>query len=228
MQDTTIRYLNAGRRMGDFTTTYGPSFPVRSRGSELITVITAATTELETQGARQDAATLDIQQATVEKRAALAALLDLLRAINQTARGMEKLFPGIGGRFRMPRGSDQNYINRARAFIEEATPMTAEFTSRGLPDDFLTTLAAAIGALESAIDRQNNARNALAVATASVKAAQRQLIDAMREFSPIVRNTLRADPAALAAWQSASHVERSPKRARETTPPPPTSPASEK
>lgn len=225
MQDITIRYLNSGRRMVDFTVTYGAAFPAHSRGSQLIADITGATTTMEVQGAKQDAAALDIQQATDEKNAARDVLLDLLRPINEIARGMAKLFPGIGGRFKMPRGSDQNVINRARAFIEEATPMQAEFTSRGLPEDFLTTLAAAIAAMESAVDRQNTARNALAAATAAVTAAQQQLIDAVREFSPIVRTTLRADPAALAAWKSASHVERAPKRAKQTTPPttPPTS-----
>ena len=216
MQDTTLRYLNMGRRVTDFNETYATSFPAGSRGSQLITVINTAVETLERQGARQDAADLDGQQATDEKNAALAALVNLLRPINQTARGMEKLFPGIGGRFRMPRGSDQNFINRARAYIEEATPLAAEFTSRGLPADFTETLDAAVTRVESAIDRQNAALGAQTTASAAVKAAQQQLVDAVREFSPIVRNTLRDDPAALAAWESASHVERAPRRAKTT------------
>lgn len=222
MNDTTLRYLDMGRRVTDFTGTHASSFAAGSRGSQLMTAITAAVTALETHGAKQDAADLDRQQATEEKKAALAALLDLMRPINQTARGMEKLFPGIGGRFRMPRGSDQNFINRARAFIEEATPMSAEFTHRGLPTDFLTTLETATAAVESAIDRQNAAFGAQTSATAAVKTAQQQLVDAVREFAPIVRNTLRDDPAALAAWESASHVQRAPKRAKKkpaATPP---------
>lgn len=220
MNDTSQRHLDMGRRVTDFTDTHTAGFPAGSRGRQLITIITAATTALETQGAKQDAADLDGQQATDEKNAALAALVGLMRPMNQTARGMEKLFPGIGGRFRMPRGSDQNFINRARAFIDEATPIAAEFTHRGFPADFLTTFDAAIGAVESAIDQQNQALGAQTTATAAVKAAQRQLTDAVHEFSPIVRNTFRDDPAVLAAWESASHVERAPKKATKTPPPP--------
>lgn len=221
MNDTTLRHLNMGRRVVVFTETHAASFPAGSRGSQLITILEAVTTALETQGAKQDAADLDGQRATEEKNAALDALLDLMRPINQTARGMEKLFPGIGGRFKMPRGSDQNFINRARAFIAEATPMAAEFTSRGLPANFLTTLDAAITQVENAVDAQNAALGQQTTATAAVKAAQQQLTEAVREFSPIVRNILREDPAVLAAWESASHVERAPKKAQKKPAPPP-------
>jgi hypothetical protein len=213
MEDITLRYLGMGRRATDFTASRASFFPAGSRGSELITTISAAVTALETEGAKQDAADLDGQQATDEKDAAMAELQDLLRPINQTARGMEKLFPGIGGRFRMPRGSAQNFLNRARAYIAEATPMAAEFTSRGFPANFLTTLEATASRVESAISRQNEALAAQTAATAAVKLAQQQLVDAVHEFSPIVRNTFREDPATLAAWESASHVERPPKKA---------------
>lgn len=213
MRDITVRYLGMGRRVADLTAAHAASFPAGSRGSQLITVINEAVTELETQGAKQDAADLDGQQATAEKKAALAILQNLMKPISQTARGMEKLFPGIGGRFKMPRGSEQNFLNRARAFVTEGTPMKAEFTARGFAADFLATLEAAAVAVEAAIDRQNQALAAQTAATAAVNAAQQQLIDSVRELSPIARNTFRDDPATLAAWESASHVERPPKKA---------------
>ena len=213
MEDFILRHLEMGRRATDFIITYAAAFPAASRASALIAIINAAVKTLETAGNKQDAADLDGQQATDEKQAALAVLVGLMRPINQTARGMEKLYPGISSRFKMPRGSAQNFINRARAYIAEGTPMAAEFTSRGFPANFLTTLEAAVVAVESAIDRQNQARNAQTAATASLVAAQQQLVDAVHEFNPIVRNVFSADPAALAAWESASHVERAPKKA---------------
>jgi hypothetical protein len=224
MNDTALRYLNMGRRVTDFAGSKASSFPANSRASQLITSITAAVTALETQSAKQDAADLDGRQATDEKDAARDALVNLLRPINQTARGMEKLFPGIGVRFKMPRGSDQNVINRARAFIEEATPIATEFANRGLPANFLTTLAPAITQMVTTIDRQNTALGAQTAATAALEAAQQQLIDAVREFSPIVRNIFHDDPASIAAWESASHVEKAPKKKKTAPPPPPPPP----
>lgn len=135
---------------------------------------------------------------------------------------MEKLQPGIGDRFRMPRGSDQNVLDRARAFLVEAAPMAAEFTARGLPADFLTTLEAAAVEVESRIHAQNAALVAQTASTSAVDAAQKRLTDALLEFNPIVLNTFRADAPVLAAWKSASHVERAPKKAKKQPPTPPT------
>jgi hypothetical protein len=219
MNDTTLRYLDMGRRVTDFNDAHASSYPAGSRASELVGVIAAAVTALEAQGAKQDAADLDWQLATAQKKAALDTLVNLMRPINRMARGMEKLFPGIAARFRMPRGSDQNYINRAHAYITEATPMAAEFTNRGFPANFLTALEAAIAPVESAIEKQNDARAALTASTTALKTAQQQLIEAVREFSPIVSNTFAADAPTRAAWKSASHVERAPKKKAQSPPP---------
>ena len=48
--------------------------------------------------------------------------------------------------------------------------------------------------------------------------------DAVREFSTIVRNVNAGNEAELAAWESASHVERAPRRAKEEEEEPPTEP----
>lgn len=222
MKDVTLRHLDMGRRVTDFTDTHTASIPAGSRAAALVVTITEAVTELEIQGAKQDAAELDGRQATDQKDAALLNLANLMRPINRTARGMEKLRPGITARFRTPRGSNQNYLNRARAYIEEATPMAADFTGRGLPADFLTTLEVAAVTLEETITRQNAALTAKTAATAALAAAQRKLTDAVREFSPIVINIFANDPAVLASWESARHVQRAPKKTKPAPPTPPT------
>lgn len=215
MQDSDIRYLNMGRRVSDFNDGHDAAFPPGSRGGELRAIISASVTGMETAGARQEAAERDSQEATERKEAARAALLERMRTINRTARGMKKLIPGIGEQFKMPRSySDQLVINAARAYLTAATPVAEEFIKRGLPADFLTMLESAIGEFESAIDRQNAARNEQTAATAAISAARQQLIDAMAEYSPIVLNTFPTDAAARAAWKSASHVERAPQRAK--------------
>jgi hypothetical protein len=167
-----------------------------------------------TQGAKQENAERRSKDATDGKEAARVVLLGLMRAINRTARGMKKLFPDIGNQFAMPRTyGDLSIVNAAHSFITSATPRAAEFTKRGMAADFTDTLAAAIKDVEDAIKAQDEALNEQTAATAGVAAGQKQLLDALHEFDPIVRNVLGNDPQALAAWKSASHVERAPKKA---------------
>lgn len=221
MKDLEIRHLDAGRRAREFTSARPADFPAGSRGAVVITNLETAITQTEQQAAAQDAANLDRQEATEQKKAAINALLAQMRAINSTARSIDNLFPGIADQFRMNRGSgDQAILNRARAFIAEATPIQARFTDRGLPATFLTDLQAAISAVEAANNRQSAALAAQTAATAGVAAALRQVRDAMRELNVIVRNRYSNDSAILAAWESASRVERAPKKTTETPPPP--------
>jgi hypothetical protein len=220
MQDTSQRTLSMGRRVEDFTTANAASFPAGSRAALLIISISAAVQALEQQGSAQDAAVASGLEATQRKQAALANLRDLMRPVSETARAMEKQSQGISARFRMPRGSEQAIINRARAIRDEAAAMTSEFTGRGLPATFLTDLDASIASVESASDAQDQAQRDETAATAAIAQAEQQLIDAVRELSPIVRNIFRNDAAKLASWESASRTERAPRK-KKTTPAPP-------
>jgi HPt (histidine-containing phosphotransfer) domain-containing protein len=225
MNDTSQRALSMGRRVKEFTAANPTSFTSGSRASLLITQVNAAVQELEQQGSKQDTAVASGREATERKKGALANMLSRMRPLSGTARGMEKLSRGIGDRFRMPRGSEQSAINRAQAFMAEGETMAAEFTSRGLPATFLSELSASITEVESAREAQDQARREESAATAALSLAEQQLLDTVRELSPVVRNIFRNDPARLASWESASHVERAPRRKKTTpTPPPPPPP----
>ena len=219
MDDIAIRHLSMGRRVTDFTDTHASTFPAGSRASELIGKVNAAVTAMEEAGAKQENAERSGQGATDLKATHRATLLELMRAFNQTARGMKKLFPDVANQFAMPRTyGDQVIVNTARSYITLATPIITEFTNRGLPADSLTTLGSAIDNFVSDIDAQDEARAEQTAATAAINDAQRQLTDAVGELSPIIRNTFRKDPATLAAWESASRVERAPKKAAKKQP----------
>jgi hypothetical protein len=121
----------------------------------------------------------------------------------------------------MPRGSDQSVLNRARAAHDEAATMTTEFTDRGLPATFLTDLNASITEVAEAKDAQDEARREESAATAAIAEAEQQLKASVRELSPIVRSIFRTDAAKLASWESASHIERAPRKKKETPTSPP-------
>lgn len=110
-------------------------------------------------------------------------------------------------------------INHARGFIESATPVAAEFVSRGLAASFPTDLQAAIDGVEAAESHQSIALANKTSATANLRAALKQEDEIVRELRAIVRNVFRQDPGKLAAWESASRVEKAPKKAKkESTP----------
>lgn len=221
MQDSEVRQLDRGQRVRQLLSTLAPPFPDGSRGAELSTALVEAITQTQQQAAKQDAAALDRQESTEQKEAAINSLLEEMRAVNRTARSINKQFPGIADQFRMPGDSDQATLNRARAFIVAATPIAVEFTSRGLPDSFLADLQKAIERVEAAETRQSAALAAQTAATAGVAAALKRELDAVHELDAIMRNRFRNDPATLAAWKSASRIERAPKKAKKAALPPP-------
>ena len=220
MKGIEIRQLDSGQRVREFARARPADFPAGSRAAVVRAALEAAITQTEQQAAKQDAANLDRQEATEQEQAAMNTLLGQMRALNSTARSINPLFPGLADQFKMTRGGDQAILTRARAHIAAATPIAAEFTSRNLPASFLTDMQAAIEAVEEADNRQSAALAAQTAATAGVALALRQLRAALHELDAIVRNKYGNDPGTLAAWASASRVERAPKKAKKTTPPP--------
>jgi hypothetical protein len=77
-------------------------------------------------------------------------------------------------------------------------------------------MQARIDAVEAGESSQANALAEKAAATANIAAALKRERDIMRELNAVVRNTFRNDPGLLAAWKSASHIEKAPKRKKET------------
>jgi hypothetical protein len=88
-------------------------------------------------------------------------------------------------------------------------------------------LEANITAYEAALTDQHTAKEERVTAAASIDAAVERGMDALRQLDVIVRNKLRDNPAALAAWLSARRIERPTRRnhnGNNNTPPAPQTP----
>ena len=156
------------------------------------------------------------------KATARAALYEHLLAINVTARAVALDTPGLETKFRMPRsGTDQALLTAGRAFAADAVPLAGAFQQHEMPVNFIDELHADIAALEEALSGRVRSRDAHVAATAALEATVERGIKAVQRLQAIVRNKFRDDPAVLAAWESASHVER---RSRTVTPPQPEPP----
>jgi hypothetical protein len=135
--------------------------------------------------------------------------------------------PGLDDKFRIPHNkSNQEVLAVARAAASDALPLKAEFIRRGMAADFLEDLQADIALMEEAISRTAQSTESHVAATAAIDTEIERGMNAVRQLDPLIRNTFASDPATLAAWFSASHIERTPRRSVSAppdtlTPPPP-------
>jgi hypothetical protein len=136
--------------------------------------------------------------------------------MNRTARSMSRSLPGVEEKFRLPSKRDgQTWLATATGFATEAEPIADEFVRRAMPPDFIDDLKARILAFKQAMDGQAQKSAEQVAATAALAEAAEQGLAAVRELDAIVRNIYAGNEAELAAWESASHVERAPRHAGE-------------
>jgi hypothetical protein len=118
---------------------------------------------------------------------------------------------GLEEKFRVARtGGKRGRIARARAFADDAVPLETQFTSRGMDEGFIDDLRQKASHLEQSL-------TAAVLETAKrvgASARRPQLIKEstkiINSLDPIVRKRYRDNPAKLAAWLFASHVQRDP------------------
>jgi hypothetical protein len=229
MQKSEIRILEMSVRVRQYILSRTAAFPDSSRGHELYVTVDTSIKNMERLAATQAMHGHAVREKTAQKKIADAALRTLMEAIFRTARSMSKLFPGIEEKFRLPSNKDgQTWLAFGRAFSTEAEPLADEFVGRGMSPDFIDDLKARIHAVEQSLDGRAQKSAERVASTAGVAEAVEQGVEAVRELSAIVRNIYANNEAELAAWESASHVERAPRRAdddEEEEPPPPPPPA---
>lgn len=136
-------------------------------------------------------------------------LREMLSEIARTARSMVYAFPGIDLKFRMPRNrNDAELLAKARAFLLEATTHQADFILYEMDAGFLAELQALIADFEQSLSAPATAIDTHVEATAEIGAEIRKGMIAVRTMNGAVMNRYRNDVGKLAAWLSASHVEK--------------------
>jgi hypothetical protein len=118
-------------------------------------------------------------------------------------------------RFRVPsRLKDQDLLSLARSIAADAAPIRVEFVRRGLSANFIDNLLIHITDFEQAVDQMIQSEETRIAATAAIKDLVKAGMDVLRQLDPIMRNVFVDDPATLASWGSARHIERTarPKR----------------
>jgi hypothetical protein len=207
-------------RVHGFAAAHAGLFPAASHVGELFAAIGDIIAELRSHAASQSSTARSSKEGTTRKGVVLAALQDDLEAMSRTARAIAITTPGLDDKFRLPHNvGAEKLIAAARASALDAEPMKAEFIKRGLPASFLDDLNAKIAEAEQLIESRDQQAGASVAATAAVDDVVTRGMKAVRELDAIVRNICRDDPAALAEWTSARHVERAPRRSAPENPP---------
>lgn len=216
MEDTHHRRREMALRLKDFTT--NTSFPANSLGAQLTTKVNTLALELDQLAATESSADGLAREGTATREAAREELREDLEAIVRTARAIEHQVSGFAEKFRMAAGNnDQILIDTALAFAENTAPESARFIAFGMPADFIEDLQNDIAALRAAMSAQSNSVTDRKAAGALIEDKLDEIMLARRELDAYVRNAFRDDARVLSEWTSAKHIQRAPKRKKDSS-----------
>lgn len=181
-------------------------FPEGSGGAQAFAALSAAVDGLSQDAAAQLSSARDgIEQ----KRNARQALRFRLDAITRTARVIAQTTPAFDERFGPARPVNEQVLrSAARVFLQDAAPRATEFVARGLPENFLETLRAALDRFERASEVVAAGSLTRAAAQAGIRAALRDGTEAVRAIDVIVRYQFASDSEMQAAWARARQLPR--------------------
>ncbi len=218
MNDFNNRRHETFTRMTDFGRAHATDFAPNSLATQLLTSLAGTVATLDHQASKHVSSHGSARQGTATREEARTVLRELMEAIRRTARVMAQDITGLDDKFRMPPpGNDQLLLTSARAFLVDATPLATQFIAHELPADFLEDLADAIAALEAAMGQQSSGVGNAVAARAAIEETFEQGMDTKRKLDAIMKNKYANNPAVLAEWLSASHIERAPKHKKEST-----------
>ena len=209
MTNVQTHETDAFQRSKNFSLKYTAKFPPGSVGATLFAQVAAAVPQAQGQAVDQKSAQSDREKATLTKAQIHPDLHDQLKAISESAYTLADLgTPGLEAKFRMPRSAGHGaLLTAARQFLKDATPMKAQFLTVNLPADFLDTLDQTITNFDNATDDQSGGEGGQVSATVGLAGTNATARKALRNLRTIVRNTFKNDPAALAEWELASHID---------------------
>ena len=178
-----------------------------------VTILQTETQKIADLGAEKVSTTAGAKDATIYKGDLRDALEDAMQNIADMWKPMAKKHENSHNKFRMPRNNnDQLRIDTAGSFIEDATPLKADFIARGMPANFIADLTAKRDAFEAVDNESEAARLDRIGVNAQFSDPVKLCRTAVEDVDPIVKMVYRTTPGRLAEWLSACHVERAPKK----------------
>ncbi len=136
-------------------------------------------------------------------------LLDAMKDVVAFATAMATDIEGLENKFRMPRSrSRRNVIAAAKVFSVDAQAFKDDFVNYGLPATFIEDLLAKADSLEQTLAEQSSATETRVGAGSELDNELKEISALIRQIDPIIKMVYRNDPANLAAWTFANHIQR--------------------
>ena len=178
--------------------------------------LAAAVADIETKNAELAGGFGETSMEFEQKGTAREILRSDVAMIADMAEGMEPDFDGITDMFRFRRNlPDADMLALARAFHLSSATYEADFIAYGLPSAFRDDLNTHADAFETETGDASTAKADRVGAGQALAASVAAAMQLKRTMDAIVRTKYTGNPGKLAAWTSASTVEKAPK-------PPPT------
>ncbi len=209
MDSSETRRYEMFMRVQQFGADNAADFPAGSVGAAQFAVIGSEIVKIGQYADAQSTGGGGARQDFVTKDTARENLRDAVADIVRTARSMNYQFDGIAAKFRMPRSqNDQNLLIASRAFSDESAAYDTDFQAYGLGKNFRAELQIDITAFADSLTPSGSMIDRQVAGTAEISAAVRRGMIARRILEGVVRNKYNASVGKLAAWLSASHIER--------------------
>ncbi len=137
-----------------------------------------------------------------------------LRRVARSAKIIERKNKDFKNTFKMPRSglTYQDIIERADSFIADAPASKADFDKLALTTQFFADLNTDVDEFREVAHDQADAQRTGVGATADTEAIIKDTLENRSELDTAIKNHYRDEPAKLAEWLTASHIERKKKK----------------
>lgn len=215
MNDSQRRKMDKLDREDVFMNDNTDDFPARSPAGILTTQINVERTKINAFDAQQSSgySAKHSAQAIYDERRER--LVDLLDKFVLAAKIVEDDVEGTAAKFKNPRPrTDQNFIAAATAFYNDSANIETQFESAGMDEGDRALLLTIRDEFQQAAAAHDSGEESHAEATGGMNECFRKAMELSSRRDKRVRMKYRDNPAKLAAWTVASHLDRPPKPAK--------------
>ena len=222
MNDKIRRYLEAGQRCRQWIIDFVALITPGSMFATKCTALTAVVNDIENLAGEVESFKGEGLSATDVKGSERLDLLDIMEQVRDAARAAEPDNPGTRDRYRYTTNmSHQALLAAGRSFAAGGSADQALLESYGAPIKWDQACTTASDAYEASFGQQDSAVGSRIAKNAELGDKLDQMIALKATITHMIPNFCTNNPGAIAAWNSAAHVEAAPKK-KPTPPTPPT------
>ncbi len=213
MEDKERRKFDRAERQAAYMTANAADYAANSPGAKTAALLKTDIEAVKGFAAGQASGADGRSQHVSSKHDDLDDLKELMKMLDRAGDALEDEFPGIENLFGLPRNRNEHSIlAAAQAQYDASEQYESALLEYDLPPTFRADMLDLISAINAANEAADTSGTAGAGSTGGLKAAIARLNEHSKKLDNINRNKLRSDPAKLAAWTTANHLERDPQR----------------